>query len=35
VTYQGSQVLAMDGGIAAPLRPVITALGGIVSRYGS
>ncbi len=35
VIYQGSQILAMDGGIAPPLRPVIAALSDIVSRYGS
>jgi hypothetical protein len=35
VIYQGSQILAMDGGIAPPLQPVIAMLSGIVSRYGS
>jgi hypothetical protein len=35
VIYDGNQILAMDGGIAPPLRPVISMLTGIVSRYGS
>ncbi|GAA5195513.1 hypothetical protein GCM10023322_62370 [Rugosimonospora acidiphila] len=35
LTYADRQILAQDGGIAAPLRPVIAALTTIVQKYGS
>ncbi|GIH14794.1 hypothetical protein Raf01_29660 [Rugosimonospora africana] len=35
LTYRSWQILAQDGGIAAPLAPVIAALSGIVEKYGS
>ncbi len=35
LTYGGWQILARDGGIAAPLRPVISALSAVVQKYGS
>jgi hypothetical protein len=35
VTYQGSQIVAQDGAIATPLRPVISTLTGIVAKYGA
>ncbi|OLB75431.1 MAG: hypothetical protein AUI14_21085 [Actinobacteria bacterium 13_2_20CM_2_71_6] len=35
VIYAGYEILAQDGGIEAPLRPVIGQLSGIVGRYGS
>jgi len=35
VGYQGAQIVATDGAIAAPLQPVLAALSGIVARYGS
>lgn len=35
VGYQGTQIVATDGAIVAPLQPVLAALSGIVARYGS
>jgi hypothetical protein len=35
VGYQGNQIVATDGAVAAPLQPVLAALSGIVARYGS
>jgi hypothetical protein len=35
LTHGGRQVLAQDGGIAAPLQPVVDALSGMVQKYGS
>lgn len=33
VVYQGRQVYAQDGGVPAPLRPVLGLLGRLLSRY--
>jgi hypothetical protein len=35
VTYHGSQIVAEDGAVAAPLRPVLSSLSAIVARYSS
>jgi hypothetical protein len=35
LTYGGWQILAQDGGIAAPLQPVISALSALVQEYGA
>jgi hypothetical protein len=35
LTYAGSRITAQDGGVAAPLQPVIGALTAIVAKYGS
>jgi hypothetical protein len=34
VSYGGYRILAQDGGIEPPLRPVLGTLSGIVDRYG-
>ncbi|HKT01052.1 MAG TPA: hypothetical protein VJT31_16115 [Rugosimonospora sp.] len=34
VSYQGYQITAQDGAVVSQLRPVITALSGIVAKYG-
>jgi hypothetical protein len=35
LTYGGWQILAQDGGVAAPLQPVISALSALVEKYGA
>jgi len=35
VTYRNSRIVAQDGAVAVPLRPVISALTGIVTKYGA
>jgi hypothetical protein len=35
VTFSGQRILAQDGGVAEPLKPVIDALTAIVGKYGS